>query len=62
MILGILSLIMSLLFIREDDYESRSKIGYIIISLAALPNIIALIVIIMGKVRDCVHKRRNKKA
>ena len=53
---------MSLLFIPEDDYDGRSKIGYTIIGIATLTNIIALIVIIIGKVRDCVHKRRNKKA
>ena len=62
MILGILSLIMSLLFIREDDYVSRSIIGYLIIGLGTVTNIIALIVIIIGKVRDCIHKKRSIKA
>ena len=62
MILGILSLIMSLLFIGEDDFDSRSKIGYLIIGLASLTNIIALILIIIGKIRDCILKKRSIKA
>ena len=62
MILGIMSLILILLLIHEDDFDSRAIIGYVIIGIASLTNFIALIAIIIGKVRDCIHKRRNMKS
>ena len=57
-----LTIILILSTISEDDTDYRNKIGYILIGIAGLLNIITLITIIIGKVRDCILKRRIKKA
>ena len=59
MIIGILSLMLILLSINEDDFFIRSYLGYMIIVIAFLANFIALVIIFTGKVRDCKKKRRK---
>ena len=62
MMFGILTIILILSTISEDDTDNRNKIGYILIGITGLLNVITLITIIIGKVRDCILKRRIKKA